>query len=107
MALMSPPFDTPSVTTPSGAPVGAARFSAIDGSVEWDGDKPKLIPPSGSTPVLDATAAGKREELRRMEEYVEELRRQADTGSEPRPTPQGEMPDTWTEDIKPRRPGER
>ena len=42
-----------------------------------------------------------------MEEYVEELRRQADTGSEPRPTPQGEVPDTWTEDIKPRRPGER
>lgn len=83
-ALMSPPLDAPAVATPSGALVSAARIAAIDGTVEWDGDNPKLIPPSRSTPALDAITAGKREELRRMEEYVEELRRQAagDRGQE-------------------------
>ena len=82
MTLMSPPLDSPAVATPSGALIGADRFAAIDSSVEWDGDDPKLLPPNGRTPVLDAMMAGKREELRRMEEYVEELRRQASGGED-------------------------
>jgi hypothetical protein len=103
MALMSPPFDAPAVATPSGDLVGAARFAAIDGSVEWDGDTPKIIAPSGSTPVLDAMMAGKREELRRMEEYIDDLRR--DAGIEPQGEEEsaGEAPDVGVEDIPPRR----
>lgn len=107
MALMSPPFDAPSVATPSGGLVGAARFTAIDGSVDWDGDSPKLIPPSGTTPVLDAITAGKREELRRMEEYVEELRSQAAAGSLDGEPPQGDAVETEAEDIPGRRSGGR
>lgn len=100
-ALMVPPFDTLSVPTPSGELVAATRFLEMSEAVEWDGDTPKILARSGSTPALDAMMAGKREELRRMEEYIEDLRR--DAGIEPSGEPlPGEAPDVEAEDIPPR-----
>lgn len=108
-ALMALPFDAAAVALPSGELVAAARITANIGTVEWEGDSPKLTPPAGAPP-LDAQLAGKREELRRLEEYIADLRRRAAGGSqgddrarEEPAQPQGEHPGAWTEDIPPRR----
>ena len=76
-ALMALPFDVPAVALPSGDLIGRDRVTANDGSTDWDGDSPKLTPPAGVTPPLDVQLAGKRDELRRLEEYVADLQRRA------------------------------
>jgi transcriptional regulator with XRE-family HTH domain len=75
--LMAAPLDVGAVKLPAGTLVGATRLFEIDGTTSWDGDRPKITPPSGATPIIDANLAGKREELRRLEAYVDEVRRQA------------------------------
>lgn len=76
-ALMALPFDVAVVALPSGELVAAARVTANIGTVEWDGDTPKMAPPARATAPLDAQLAGKREELHRLEEYIAELRNRA------------------------------
>jgi hypothetical protein len=79
-ALMALPFDAAIVALPSGDLVARDRVTANIGTVEWEDDSPKLTPPGGVMPPLDAQLTGKREELRRMEEYIADLRRQAGRG---------------------------
>jgi hypothetical protein len=98
--LTMAPLDVGAVKLPSGTLVGAARLYTLDGTTSWDGDRPKVTPPSGATPIIDASLAGKREELRRLEEYVADVRREAGSKSPGEYAPQ-QPADQGAVDIRP------
>ena len=76
--LTMAPLDVGAVKLPNGTLVGSRRlYDMADGTTSWDGDRPEITRPSGVPPVIDAQLAGRREELRRLEDYVAEVRRQA------------------------------
>ena len=85
---MALPFDASAVALPSGDLIAAARVAANDGTVQWEDDHPKLTPPAAVTSPLDAQLAAKREELRRLEEYITDVRRQADSHDDDRTGPE-------------------
>lgn len=76
-ALTALPFDAAAVMLPSGELIAAARVVENDGTVQWEDDHPKLVPPAGVMPPLSAQLAAKREELRRLEEYIGAVQRRA------------------------------
>jgi len=78
-ALMALPFDATVVMLPSGELIARGRLAENDGTVQWEGDHPKVVLPAGVTPPLSAQLAAKREELHRLEEYVGDVRRQAES----------------------------
>jgi ADP-ribose pyrophosphatase YjhB (NUDIX family) len=72
-ALMAPPPVAAAIVLPSGELVAASRVTEIGSDATWDGDRLKITSPAGPTSALDALLAGKRDELRRLEELRQEL----------------------------------
>jgi transcriptional regulator with XRE-family HTH domain len=72
-ALMTPPPVAAAIVLPSGELVAASRVTEIGNSTAWDGDDLKITPPGSSASALDTLLAGKRDELRRLEELRKEL----------------------------------
>lgn len=79
--------------------IPAQRLAIVDDSVSWDGDEIKISRPSVTYRPYELRTA--------VLEAREEIRRHADAGSREGEPPQTEAPETWAEDIAPRRPGRR
>ena len=96
--LTQPPFEV--VMSPSGLSIPAQRLSAIDDSVIFDGNVPKVSAAPGRMPLPERRIAEMEHLAEGLMHLARDVRRQAHREPQEDPQESGDA-----EDIPPRRPG--